>query len=531
MKSKNAYQIPDSYYNFFGIYVSGSNNQDDKVLFPESTGKFISKSDRIDTLVRESRYKSYFPVMKRTNLLSLNFPSMPLDSLQKIEYVKNVIRSSIKKSLMSLSHDRKIEANCLQYITDIFYLYRDSVSIKVLKHTDNIFAGLACEVFKCSEVISITFLKLDNLTVYAYPFNSRKIKYGYYHFRSNRSVEAHIIDLPELLSDVSVANSLFELLTGNSIPLVQDIFERCIANIKKYSDKSSDDEKILEFICSRAVLPYDRFFHFYHMQKSPVPYAGMTSRLSSGLYDLFCRLLDIFQDLSYENSYREQLTRNVATAYMTKKNIPETVLNAMKNTGFLHYFKYVEFDEDVDLLSVNAIEKEFIAMNKAYFSGSVFPDVKIRFRKLGKHRASGLYYPFLNTLCVDIRSPSSFIHEYFHMIDNQLGDLSLDLDFQDIVEEYKKAFLEALNKEDQSVKEKMHGKSKYNISYFFRRAEIFARCGEIYLVRILGVESSLLEPDLGYAYPESEVLDSIIQNYYQVLLKEKLACSVFAKAC
>ena len=65
----------------------------------------------------------------------------------------------------------------------------------------------------------------------------------------------------------------------------------------------------------------------------------------------------------------------------------------------------------------------------------------------------------------------------------------------------------------------------------FRRAEIFARCGEIYLVRILGVESSLLEPDLGYAYPESEVLDSIIQNYYQVLLKEKLACSVFAKAC
>lgn len=113
----------------------------------------------------------------------------------------------------------------------------------------------------------------------------------------------------------------------------------------------------------------------------------------------------------------------------------------------------------------------------------------------------------------------------------QLGDLSLDLDFQDIVEEYKKAFLEALNKEDQSVKEKMHGKSKYNISYFFRRAEIFARCGEIYLVRILGVESSLLEPDLGYAYPESEVLDSIIQNYYQVLLKEKLACSVFAKAC
>lgn len=174
--------------------------------------------------------------------------------------------------------------------------------------------------------------------------------------------------------------------------------------------------------------------------------AGKTSRLSSGLYDLFCRLLDIFQYFSYEISYREQLTRNVATAYMPKRNIPETVLNAMKNTGFLHYFEYVEFDEDVDLLSVNAIEKESIAMNKAYFSGSVFPDVKICFRKLGKHRASGIYYPFLNTLCVDIRSPSSFIHEYFHMIDNQLGDLSWTWTFRILSRNTKRLSLKPLIK-------------------------------------------------------------------------------------
>ena len=29
MKSKKTYQIPDSYYSYFGIYVSGTEKQDD----------------------------------------------------------------------------------------------------------------------------------------------------------------------------------------------------------------------------------------------------------------------------------------------------------------------------------------------------------------------------------------------------------------------------------------------------------------------------------------------------------------------
>jgi hypothetical protein len=50
-------------------------------------------------------------------------------------------------------------------------------------------------------------------------------------------------------------------------------------------------------------------------------------------------------------------------------------------------------------------------------------------------------------------------------------------------------------------------------------------------MRILKAESSLLQPSLGYAYPESEALDSFIQGYYRPLLQETLAHSVFAKAC
>lgn len=122
--------------------------------------------------------------------------------------------------------------------------------------------------------------------------------------------------------------------------------------------------------------------------------------------------------------------------------------------------------------------------------------------RLGKHKASGLYYPSLHTLCVDIRCPSSFVHEYFHMIDDQLGDLSLEVAFNRITVLYKEAFLRHMERLDESIKGTLNGKSKYNLQYFFRRAEIFARCGEIYFSSLLKVESSLIKPDLAYAYPE-----------------------------
>ena len=77
---------------------------------------------------------------------------------------------------------------------------------------------------------------------------------------------------------------------------------------------------------------------------------------------------------------------------------------------------------------------------------------------------------------------------------------------------------------DESIKNTLNGKSKYNLQYFFRRAEIFARCGEIYFSRLLKVESSLIEPDLAYAYPESEELDKEVQNYYEELLVKRLPC-------
>lgn len=237
---------------------------------------------------------------------------------------------------------------------------------------------------------------------------------------------------------------------------------------------------------------------------------------------ILCKVLEIYNDICFEQRHRSEIGRSIATAYITKKNIPQSVQDVMEKTSFIKYFKFVEFDEEVDLASVKAIEREFELLNSAYFSGRSFKEVTLRFRKLGKHKASGLYYPTLHTLCVDIRCPSSFIHEYFHMIDDQLGDLSLEVTFNQLVILYKEAFLQQMDVLDENIKNTLNGKSKYNLAYFFRRAEIFARCGEIYFTRIIKVESSLIKPDLTYAYPESEELDKKIKDYYELLLTERM---------
>ena len=116
------------------------------------------------------------------------------------------------------------------------------------------------------------------------------------------------------------------------------------------------------------------------------------------------------------------------------------------------------------------------------------------------------------------------------MIDDQLGDLSLEVAFNRITVLYKEAFLRHMERLDESIKGTLNGKSKYNLQYFFRRAEIFARCGEIYFNRILKVKSSLLEPTLTYAYPESEELNRLIEKYYEQLLNELSSSAVLKRA-
>lgn len=227
----------------------------------------------------------------------------------------------------------------------------------------------------------------------------------------------------------------------------------------------------------------------------------------------------IYNDWSQEEQTRRYMRElnGSARVFETKRNIPDKYLKAMAESKFNDYFDYVEIDEECNLESIVEIEKEFIAMKHECFGMDKHDNVSIRFRKLGRHRALGLYFPYLMCLCVDIRSPSSMGHEYLHMVDFKRGELSGKYDFLKIRECYKgilKDFIASLPSDD-PLRSRLEGSTKYNLKYYLEPTEVFARCGELYFTKLRGVDNSLLRPSYNFAYPaDSEELMCLIDEYY-----------------
>lgn len=208
--------------------------------------------------------------------------------------------------------------------------------------------------------------------------------------------------------------------------------------------------------------------------------------------------------------YNRNIQSEVARAFETKKNIPEKVLKVMKNSKFLENFSYVELDSDTDLKKFKLVEKEFLRIRKIFDMDNVVK-AELRFRKLGKHKALGLYYPGLKCLCVDITSPSSFMHEFCHHLDYTLSDIPLSLksNFRKIISEYTKRY------------DSQKGNNSYLIrkrSYFLTPTEVFARTFEMYLVS-KNISTSLLKDkddmNINNGYPETdEKFINLIISYF-----------------
>lgn len=167
--------------------------------------------------------------------------------------------------------------------------------------------------------------------------------------------------------------------------------------------------------------------------------------------------------------YEKGLGKSVATAFETKKNIPEKIVNAMKQSEFLKKgFKFVELDEDTDLEKYKLVEKYYLDI---YDRLPDLPLQALRFRKLGKHsiggsRVSGLYSPHHRSIAVDLRQFDSFIHEYAHAIDylHEVGEnQSMQFGFTEILNKY----------------EALLPKGVENKSYYLTPTEVFARGYEV----------------------------------------------------
>lgn len=226
--------------------------------------------------------------------------------------------------------------------------------------------------------------------------------------------------------------------------------------------------------------------------------------------EAFCRLRLIEGQKKLQDEQARKLASDYAEVYVTKKNIPAKTVNAMSASALNHYFGYVEFDEDVDLTRVHEFEEDFAAL-QTILHQPCLKDYELRLRKLGRHRAAGLYFPTLRCLCVDLRMLWSTAHEYFHLLDYHYGNLSQKASFEPVYSRYS----ELLKRDREQISMICKG-SKYNMDYYLMPTEVFARCAEMYLVRILTVENSLVEPDSkkSFAYPDDEELMENIKRYF-----------------
>lgn len=231
------------------------------------------------------------------------------------------------------------------------------------------------------------------------------------------------------------------------------------------------------------------------------------------------------EEIEADEKRKSYVATTYATAYMTKKNIPLKVQNAMQSSYFNKWFRYVEYDEQCDLEKMKLIEKEFISF-ACKIGLPLRQDVDIRFRFLGKHRAAGLYFPEMRSLCVDLRYPSALAHELGHMIDYELSpsnisSFSAAYSFRPIIDRYKELMGNIISKLDKQDPQRIRweGNTKYNRGYYFTPTEIFARCFEIYLYRIKKIESSLIDECNEIYYPVDSEFEESIERYFDELFK------------
>lgn len=528
MKKKQSQPITDEMLYQLGVYFPP------EVPASESFSRTTDFLDgnRIISLKRESTYKTMLPKLNMHSFLNLSFPMITYYSISHYYNIIKIIGRYIQSKLCKIKNEDSLEDQRVLFLSDLAGIYKDQLSFSFPDPKEHSGAEIASATLKTSHILRVEVKGPEKIELYGGIGSTSKRKPGFYHMKDNPDYSVEIVNISNFLALISVCNCLHSIISEDISPLISNIFSRKLDELNPEEHEYRYYAPLIQFLKDKEAIPLEFLFRKFDKPKRNLPlyYYSPDYTLYYNLVHVFYQVADVFQDVQNEFQHRESLHKKIATAYITKKNIPLSIQKAMDSSGFLNYFGYVEFDEDVDLSAVSKIEEEYRKINKQYFSGSSFMGVKLRFRKLGKHKASGLYFPSIHNLCVDIQNPSSFIHEHFHMLDDQLGDLSLEVDFDEIVQVYKAAFLRDMENIDSAVRKKLNGSSKYNLKYFFRRAEIFARCGEIYFNRILKVKSSLLEPSLTYAYPDCEELNTLIEKYYEQLLNELANSTAFKRA-
>ena len=158
----------------------------------------------------------------------------------------------------------------------------------------------------------------------------------------------------------------------------------------------------------------------------------------------------------------------------------------------------VEYDDRVDLQAIARFILDFdrfvraLEVPRAWGQG-----VEIKFRRLGRHRADGLYYPEQEVLVLDLKSSMSFAHEFGHVIDYRSaapdgsGVEALPLSQREGFRGVHALFVGRIESRNEGDPRLAKRKGRLTRGYFSSPAECFARGFEQFVAEVLG-EPSLL---------------------------------------
>lgn len=249
--------------------------------------------------------------------------------------------------------------------------------------------------------------------------------------------------------------------------------------------------------------------------------------------------LDMIIGVIHNHARNIEFSRESSTTiatFRTDKKYQDEELN--RNTIFnqLGCFRKVEIDsenqgsEAFDPEEFSLVENDFLAIVNKLPHAKAQPEIK--FRRLGKHKAYGIYSPSLNILAVDVRHTESMIHEYGHYLDFKHGKgvYSESPDFLPIVTQYQKE----LGKIVSSVT--AHPLAS-KLDYYFTPTEIFARGFELWVQATIVSESTLLKSKVEYAkdaeYAAFLPFKDVVMDYFNNLFsaEEMTNFSVAADKC
>lgn len=208
----------------------------------------------------------------------------------------------------------------------------------------------------------------------------------------------------------------------------------------------------------------------------------------------------------------------MARSFETKKNIPKSILALMESSILNKRFGYIEFDEMCDKKAIDTVSHQILDFVTKYFPKQDLKLTSLRFRRLGNWKASGLYFPFFKCICVDINSPGSFVHEFGHLLDyenDSPSDLMRHSEFKPVYDQYVH-LLEEECKQDQVLYKKLNSSRKYNLSYYTKEREVFARCFEIFIASYVKLDNSLIKDmaEKTFAYPQDELFIKQVCDYF-----------------